>query len=202
MKRKVIVCLSAVSLLLSIATCFLWVRGRSGVDEATLRYDRYLANGRAASNAIYLTSDNRWWLTIDAGSVDPYNGQLVWGYHVNADQSGGKPRFLYERSRYASHAFSSDGRLPTNDHSMSSWGPLRWQDFRRSGNGEQFRSIKIGVPHWLVAALFLVLPLRGFYVLRQASRTVVATESGGEQTDAPERAVSRFVMVESLAPAR
>ena len=154
MKRKIIVCLTAVSLMLSIVTCFFWVRSRSGVDEAGLRYDRYLADGRAASNAVYLTSDNRLWLNVSAGLVDPYNGQLVWGYHVAADLSKGKPRFSYERSRYRSHAFASDGRLPTNDHSMSSWGPLRWQDFHRSGNGQQSRSITVGIPHWLVAAFF------------------------------------------------
>lgn len=185
MKRKTIVCLTAVSLMLWIATCFLWVRSRSGVDEATLRYDRYLANGRAASNAVYLTSDNRLWINVSAGSVEPYNGHLVWGYHVNADRSGGYPRFSYERSRYASNVFAFDGRSPTNDQSMSRWGPIRWQNYRRSGNGEQFRLITVGIPHWLVAAFFLVLPLRGLYVLRRASRTVAVAESEGEQADAP-----------------
>jgi len=186
MNRKIISILTAASLMLFVASCFVWVRSTSGVDEAAIRYDRYLADGSAASNSAYLTSDHRLWLAVHWGSVGPYKGQLVWGYHVNADQSGGKPRLIYNRSPYATGIFSFDGRLPTDDRAMSGWGPLRWQDFHRSGNGEQFRSLTIGVSPWLLASLFLVLTMRGLYVLRRSSKGHKVAVLNGEQNDAPE----------------
>jgi len=143
------------SLGLLAAICILWGRGRTGADAAALQYNRYLANGRAASDALYFTSDTKLWLTLQQGSVEPYNGQLVWGYHINADRSGGKPQFEYRRSKYATNVFSGDGAVPTNDHWMTAWGPLRWTEVRRSAGGEQYWSLTIGIPHWLAAALLL-----------------------------------------------
>src|SRR5882672_9983104 len=92
--------LTLLSLLLCIATCVLWVRGRTGYDEAEWTYDRYLTDRSAASNHVHFTSDKRLWLDINWGHVGPFNGQLVWGYYVNADQSGGHPRFSFRHEPY------------------------------------------------------------------------------------------------------
>ena len=64
MRRRIAQALSTASFLTCIATCLLWYRSSSSVDEVAVTYDRYIADGRAASNAIYATSESRLWLTI------------------------------------------------------------------------------------------------------------------------------------------
>ena len=163
--RKFLKFLSGVSCLLCLATCVLWLRSMYRVDEVWVTYDRYLTNGRAASNAVYLTSERRMWLTILGGSVPPYNGQLVWGYHIKAERSKGIPQMGYYVGPYAANPFSTVGRLATDDTGLSGWGPVRWRDYRRSDNGERFRCIAIGVSHWLVLTVFQVLALSGILSL-------------------------------------
>ncbi len=201
MIQKFFILLSAVSFGLAVATCFLWARGTSGVDEATLTYDRYLADGRAASTGVYLTSDKRLWINIMGGSVAPYNGQLVFGYHVNADKSNGIPRVGCGRTQYATRVFSSDGRLPKDDHAMFGWGPLRWNDFRRSGNTEEFRSFTMGVSHWMILILLLVLPLRRLQLLYRARQTKAFQNTKGEQSEA-HRAEMAFGIFPTFKSAR
>ena len=75
------------------------------------------------------------------------------------------PRFRYDRSPYAKSIFALDGSQPTDDRAMSGWGPVRWQEYRRSGNTEVFQSVTIGVSHWLLLMLYLPLPLRRLQVL-------------------------------------
>jgi hypothetical protein len=178
LKRKLLNFLWIPSLVVCVAICWLWVRGAAGIDEVRLEYDRYLSNGRAASNAVYLKSDHRLWLNILGGSVAPFDGQLSWGYHIRANNSQGKPRFGYGHRRYATSIFSCDGSLPTNELAMTGWGPLRWQDFQRSGNADQFRSISLGVSHWVVVVLFLLLPLRRLQMLVR-SRYAGRVQSAG-----------------------
>ncbi len=86
---------AALSALLFVATCVLWVRGRTGYDDVAWSYDRYLSDRSAASNQLELTCDRRMWLSVSWGRVGPYNGQLVWGYYVNAEESGGRPRLSF-----------------------------------------------------------------------------------------------------------
>ena len=198
MKRNILNILWIPSIICCIAIGWLWARSTYGVDSASVTYDRYLADGRAASNAVYLTSDHRLWLNIISGSVAPYDGQLVWGYHVSADMSKGKPIFRYDRSPYATNIFLGDGRVPTDDTAMSGWGPFRGQNFRRSGNGEQFQSITIGVAHWMILLLFLLLPLRRLHVLLRSRRATVV-ETNGEQNNAPELRTAPFLNSASLA---
>ncbi len=166
MDRKFLKIQTVVSSLFCMATCLLWLRGLYGVDEVWLTYNRFLTNGRAASNAVYLTSDRRLWLTLLGGSFPPFSGQLVSGYHINAERSKGVPQIGYERSPYAATPFSSVGRLATDDRAMSGWGPVRWRDYRRSGDdGERFRCVTIGISHWLLLTLLQVLTFPGFFSL-------------------------------------
>jgi hypothetical protein len=180
MSGKIPALLPAVSLALGIAVCLFWVLGTSGIDEAMLRYDRDLANGRAASDAVYLTTDHRLWITIHRGSVPPWDGQLVWGYHVNADRSRALPGFSYDRARDMASPFSSVGRQPTHDRDMAGWGPVRWQAPSRSGSTEEFRFISIGVSHWVVLAVRLLLPLRQLQLFRRSTRAAACRTAGGQ----------------------
>jgi hypothetical protein len=100
MKRRFFSVASAVSVVLCIVACVFWSRGRWGRDEAALRYDRYLSDGSAASNQLRLYADKRLWLDVGWGRVGRFDGQLVWGYHINADRSGGRPRLEFNRYRY------------------------------------------------------------------------------------------------------
>ena len=149
-----------------MATCLLWLRSQNSVDEVWLTYNRFLTDGRAASNAVYLTSERRLWLTILGGSFPPFNGQLVSGYHINAERSKGMPQIGYYCGPYAANPLSTVGRLATDDSGMSGWGPVRWRNYRRSGDdGERFRRLTIGISHWLVLTFFQVLALPGFLSL-------------------------------------
>ncbi len=176
-RRKGALFLMAAACALLLWICFLWARGMTGVEQVHVSYDRYLADGSAASDEISITSDHRLWLTISRGAFEPFNGQLVSGYHLRADQSGGRPRFWHDYSRYAAQAFLSEGASPTSEHAMSGWGPVRWRDYRRSGNGEQYhRSVTVGVSHWLVASMMFLLMARGIYAVR-FRRSVAAVNS-------------------------
>ena len=168
MKRKFLKFLSVVSCLLCMATCLFWLRGLYGVDEVWLTYNRFLTDGRAASNAVYLTSERRLWLTILGGSFPPFNGQLVSGYHINAERSKGMPQIGYYCGPYAANPLSTVGRLATDDRGMSGWGPVRWRDYRRSDEGERFRCVTIGVSHWLVLTFFQLITLPGLLSLYRA----------------------------------
>jgi hypothetical protein len=162
---------SAASLLLCVAVCVLWVRGRTGYDEAAWTYDRYLLDRSAATNHVQLTSDKRLWLDVNWGRVGPYNGQLVWGYYMNADRSGGRPRHWFRHERY--DAIPAWGFLKLDvDDGATGWGPLRWQSASRSKakDGDDFRYIRIGLSHWLLALLSLVLPIVWLNRFRKARR--------------------------------
>lgn len=181
MRRKGALFLMAAACALLLWVCFLWARGMAGVEQIHVSYDRYLADGSAASDEISITSDHRLWLTISRGAFEPFNGQLVSGYHLRADQSGGRPRFRHDYSHYGRQAslfaegafLLSDGAAPTDERSMSGWGPVRWRDYRRSGNGEQYhRSVTVGVSHWLVAAVLLLMMVRGLSICSFAKAAV------------------------------
>lgn len=180
MKRRLFNLLSALSLALCLATCVLWLRGRTGYDEAEWTYDRYLSDRSAASSRACFTSDNRLWLDLSWGRVGPFNGQLVWGYYIAADQSGGHPRFTFRHERNVAKPtsvfFESDsGSIPKENYDLTAtgWGPVRWYSQSRSmpRDGDDFRYIRFGVSHWLLAIVFLVLPILSLNRFRKARRT-------------------------------
>lgn len=146
------------SLLLCVAVCVLWVRSRTGYDQAVWAHDRWLPGGSAASNQVQFLSDTRLWVTITAGRAGPPNGQLAWGYYVNADQSHGRPRLWFEHDRY--------GRVglwpPPDEPGTSGWGPLRWKRQTRTAkrDGDDSSTVLVGVSHWFAAGLLAILPAR------------------------------------------
>jgi hypothetical protein len=158
LRRLLFNLLAAVSLLLCIGVCVLWWRSRSGYDMVQWMYDRWLPDGSAASTWVQLTSNKRAvWLDVSWGEVGPPTGQLVWGYYMNANDSGGRPRLRFHYDRYA--AMDDWAYSLTND-GTSGWGPLRWQTGKRSRpkDGDDHRSIRIGLSHWLLVVLLVIPP--------------------------------------------
>jgi hypothetical protein len=147
---------AATSALLCVAVCVLWVRGRTGFDEVSWTYDRYMSDGGAASNQVYITSDHQLWLNINWGHVGPYNGNLVWGYYINADQSGGRPRLSFRHGSYG--AMKTLAFAKANINEGAAFGALRWQSASRTKakEGDDFRTIRVGISHWLLGLLLLV----------------------------------------------
>ena len=106
LRRILFGALAAGSLALFVLVCVLWVRGKSVTDSVEFRYDRYLADKSAAATSVSLRSDDRRIrLRIHWGWVGPFNGNLVYGYYLNADRSGGKPTL---RLRHSPHAETWD----------------------------------------------------------------------------------------------
>ena len=168
MRRKVANLAAAVSLLLCVAVCVLWAREPAGYDQAEWTYNRRLADGGAASNHVYLTSDTprrdgpkRLWLLVSWGRAGPDHGEpRDYGYHFRADQTGGRPRLAFHSYRPDPKSDGwSFGDLG-QDFGTSGFGPLRWVSLSQSTPappGSHTRSVRVGVSHWL-AALFLLAP--------------------------------------------
>lgn len=150
-----------VSLLLFATVCVFWVGSRSGTDEVSWTYDRYLSDRSAAANQVYLTSDQRIWLSVNWGHVRPFDGQLVWGYYVNADESGGRPRLNFRSWRRQSEDPLMNWVMANGGpkEEGTGFGPFWWQSSSRSAaiHGNDFRMIRIGISHWMLA-LFMLLP--------------------------------------------
>lgn len=162
MKRWLFASLTAVSFLFSVLFCTLWLRGRYGIDEAAVTYDRYVADNTVVSDRIYFTSDHRMWIGIYWGQLVFNTPNMVWGYQVAAHQSGGKPKLQYVHFNY-DPPHGCDTRPPADIRNMPGWGPLHWKNYQRSGDGEQFQSFEVGASHWLLVVCFLILPLRWLY---------------------------------------
>ena len=201
MTRRLFNIAAAFSLLLCVAVCVLWFRSRTGSDQAAWTYDRYLPDRSAASNQVYLTSDKqRVWLLVMWGQVGPYNGQLVWGYYINADQSGGRPRFTFHH-----HPYDAEERwgFANGIDTTPGWGPLRWQTGRRSRprDGDDHRSIRIGVSHWLLALVMLVPPalwLNRFRKSRRARKLGLCPTCGYDLRASPQRCPECGAVAESV----
>jgi hypothetical protein len=169
MKRLIANIIAVLALLGFVTVCVLWWRSRTVVDEATWTYDRWLEDGSAASNQVHLNSKKWLWLTVSWGRVGPPNGQLVWGYYVNADNSGGKPRFTYRSEPYApmlSELFIDF------DTGTTGWGPVRWLIASRSRpkDGDDYGAVQVGVSHWLLALILLVPPALRLNGIRKTRR--------------------------------
>jgi hypothetical protein len=150
------------SVLLCVAVCVFWVRGLTGRDQIEWRYNRWLPDMSAASNGVYLTSDKRLWAHALWGKAPPSNGNLVYGYYLNADSSGGKPQWRVTHAKYAKLSVGGVFGPVTydSDSGTRGWGPLRWSSHRRvrPKDGDDFQSIQVGVSHWLVALVLLAPP--------------------------------------------
>jgi hypothetical protein len=191
--------LTVLSAVLCVAMCVFWVRGRSGYDTVQWMYDRWLADGSAASNWVVLTSERRVWLNVSWGQVGPPTGQLVWGYYMNANDSGGRPRLRYYHGQYdpMHKLFLANGNDGT-----SGWGPARWQGGRRSRpkDGDDHRSIRIGMSHWVLAVVLAIAPARAVsrFVGRRRRRGLgLCAACGYDLRATPERCPECGMMADS-----
>jgi hypothetical protein len=144
-----------VSLLLCIGACVLWVRSRTEMDQWLWSYIRWLPDKSCASNQAWLKSDFRLELGTTWGHVEPYNGRLVWGYYVSADQSGGHPRFTQEHRLYnPMELWMSGNKVPWE------WVPMRFVHVTRHAqrDGDDSTVIAISLAHWFAIMLPLILP--------------------------------------------
>jgi hypothetical protein len=153
---------AVLSLLLCLAVVAFWVRSHcnyeyGGYDQVKWTYSRWLSDGGAAGSYVELMSDLRLGISLGSGRVGPFNGQLVWGYHVNADESGGWPRLEFHREPYdaLTKIVNKNNRLLSG-----AWPPIECHYVRRRPpiDGDDSAHLSIGVSHWLVAALLAVLP--------------------------------------------
>lgn len=155
------------SLLLGVAVCILAVRGRSGSDRASWTYFRYLPDQSVRSNEVHLASDHQQVsLDIGWGQVGPFNGQLVWGNHVNADNSGGEPKW---NVRHEPNDGLSSWIMDKTKDTGSAF-PISWDSSSRSiaANGDDSTFIRIGISHWLLALILFLPPMWKLNQMRKA----------------------------------
>ena len=160
---------SAASLLLCVAVCVLWVRSRSASDYAMWSHYRWAADGGALGEWFDLTScEGRLRFAAGSARAGPPRAELAVGIHLNARESGGRPRLHFDHHRLTDF----DRMMLANaDAGTSGWGPVRWQ---RSTSFDPAiplaqRSVRVSVPHCL-AAVLLALPAAGLLTRRLARR--------------------------------
>jgi hypothetical protein len=195
MRRRLFNIATAASLLLCVAVGVLWVRGRSGADQAEWKYNRSLSDRSAASTEIDLSFGHRLGAIIRWAHAPPRdpNDHTYAYYYASADRSGGHPRLRLRHRRYVpgpdNDAFSPEDYSSTV---YSGWGPVRWysEDRSRPGDGYSSRSVHIGVSHWLVALPLLAGPmlwLKRFRTMRRARRIGACPDCGYDLRATPDR---------------
>jgi hypothetical protein len=157
-------CFSILCLLLSLTVAVFWLRTRWGQDTALLTYARWLPDGSAASDFLELRSGlgPAVTLSLGHGRVGPPNGQPIWGYYVNADNSHGRPRLDLHHEPYDPlelQLFNSTG-LTSGFVGAPGWGPVHWLTADRFNTypGESALGFEIAISHWFLAALLAIPP--------------------------------------------
>lgn len=148
---------AALSLLLCVAACVLWVRSRSGSDVAMWAYYRWLPDGGAAGDWVDAVSGPAGlWCSKGSARAGPPRAELAVGIHINAHDSGGRPRVYFDHQRH--NAFDRRMLRAGAATGTSGWGPLRWQRSTRfdAGIPLTLRSTRVGVAHWLAAVLLTI----------------------------------------------
>ncbi|MCI0638183.1 MAG: hypothetical protein L0Y72_12720 [Gemmataceae bacterium] len=166
---------------LGALVCVLWVRGRTGSDTASWTYYRYLPDGSCRGDAVQLGSDHKHiWLDIGWGHCEPFNGQLVRGYYINADNSGGRPQLDFRHEPYPDFM---RWFIENSKNSRSAF-PLSWESTSRTKeeNGDDSYWLHICIAHWFLALLLFVPPLWKLYRLRKAYRAARASPTVSTQT--------------------
>jgi hypothetical protein len=94
-------------------------------------------------------------LSFGWGHCEPFNGQLVRGYHVNASQSGGQPQVHFSAAPYDGLSLWLMTLPRTNEWSS----PIGWSTSTRTKaeNGDDSFWLSITISHWLLI-LLLFLP--------------------------------------------
>jgi hypothetical protein len=148
--RHILNTLAVISLLLCAATVALWLRSLTGYyGQALWSYDRWLPGGGAASDLVEFRSDRDLWVTLFSGRIGPPRPDLSGGYYINAQESGGHPRF-------AVRFFDADSLTPNR----SGW-PLRYSRSTQTATQglDDARSVTVGASYWLVAGLLAICPV-------------------------------------------
>jgi hypothetical protein len=189
MKRRLFNVLAICPAILCVGVCVLWVRSRSGTDVLAFMYCRYLPDKSITSDDADLTSNRdgvQLWLAH--GHVPPRPPDLVRGYDVNADESHGRPRVWFNSEPYDplmiwvyNHKPFTIFRSPVHLNVFKAQQPKDIADSR---------SISLGMSHWLMAALLLVMPvlwLKRFRDVRRAGRRGLCAKCGYDLRATPKR---------------
>jgi hypothetical protein len=163
---------AALSLLLFVVVCVLWIRGLEGGDELTWRHVRWTPDGPAPEDVmpvpehklVRVTSDRRLWLAVQWGAPHPDDdGWLSVG--------NGCSRFHYYNGWFA----ESDDPLSQFDPDAGTFGlgPLRWSSVRIPAQAAPpygRNSYLFGISHWVLALVLLVSPMLWLKRTRRAKR--------------------------------
>lgn len=167
---------AVLSLLLCLAVCGLKVRAYWVSDRLEWRYNRYLADKSAAATLVTIANDRaRIRLYFHSGWIGPFNGNLVYGYYLNADQSKGAPKLDWKKTPWkpppAPNTWAALFEVDPDADTVG-WGPVRGQYFKRFAPppGEDFKLVRFDVSHWLYALLFAILPILWLNRFRKARR--------------------------------
>ena len=164
-KRFAFNSLAALSLLLCVAVCVLWVRNRNAIETAKWIYGRSRPDRSVALTFITTGSSDRLYFGFASGQIPFSNGNIYHRYRSFVDPVG--PRFVHTRMT----PWRTQWPLDT-----PGWGPVRWTLDRRSRPAaeDDWFSLSIGISHWLLALLLLVLPTLWLMRWRRARRIHLA----------------------------
>jgi hypothetical protein len=159
MKRRLfnaVALCSACSAILFVAVCVFWVRSRSGLDELSLMYCRYLPDRSIVNDEVNLLSNGDGVaLYLMHGHAPPRPVDLVRGYDINADQTYSRPRVWFQSEPYDGLTNLIHARMPL----LRS--PFHLTITRRHQPKDIDDSLTVGVviSHWLLAVLLQVTPV-------------------------------------------
>jgi hypothetical protein len=188
MMRRLYSAVAILSAILFVGVCVLWARSRTGWDRAQGMYCRYLPDKSIVSDELDLISTRVGVeLLIMHGHAPPRPVDLVRGYDVNADESGGRPRLWLDHARDDGiEDWSYARKLKVFD-----W-PIQFGIYRRAipKDVDDSLSISLTVSHWLLALMLLAVPalwMNRFRRERRARRVGLCKKCGYDLRETPQR---------------
>jgi hypothetical protein len=189
MKLRLFNLLAIGSAILFAAVCVFWVRSRSRSDELMFMHCRYLPDKSITSDEVYLMSiQSGVELSLMHGHVPPRPVDLVRGYDVNADITGGRPTVGFGSEPYDPF----QAWISANRPSPILRSPIHLDIVhRQQPKGiDDCRGISLTISHWLLAVLLLVMPtwrLKRFRTVRRARKRGMCAKCDYDLRATPER---------------
>ncbi len=149
---------AALSLLLCVAVCVLWVRSRSVRDGAETSRIRREPDGAASAVWFEGSSSGRLWLRMSFARLGRPGGGVNWdSYYERADARGGRWSLWFSHHR---NVGQPDDVWGGTGNGTTGWGPLRWKSWMQVEPTVPFvqRNVTLGVSHALAAVLLAILP--------------------------------------------
>jgi hypothetical protein len=141
---------SALSLLLFVAVCVLWVRSSVVCDGVETWRIRREPDGSATAVWFQVSSSQRLWLQMSFARLGREGAGDMWdSYYQRADRSGGR----WGVSSFHASPVSTDIRFGGPGFQAATWGPFRWRSSTQIRPDVPFaeRNVNLGVWHWFAA---------------------------------------------------